>query len=105
MIDHAKVIDDINELLDSSERDRDQMERTLTDGYAHALSLEAERWRVQKKLRALAATIERGDLARKSKEMAELAHRIEQKDGELTGLRELLTRLRNQYSETLAKSR
>jgi len=93
-------MDEINAVLASSLRDRARMERTLTDGYAHALTLEAERTRVEKELRALAATIERGDLAKKSKEMSELVRRIELHEDELARLRELLGRLRAEYSET-----
>ena len=35
----------IDALLGTSARDLDEIERTLTDGYAQALSLEAEQWR------------------------------------------------------------
>jgi len=97
--EHEAVMEEINAVLASSLRDRARMERTLTDGYAHALSLEAERTRVQKELRALAATIERGDPAEKTREISELVRRMELQDDELTRLRELLARLRAEYSE------
>lgn len=92
-------MDQIGAVLASSSRDRERIEHTLTDGYAHALSLEAERWRVQKRIRALAATIERGDMAEKTKELSDLSRRIELQDGALAQLRELLARLRAEYTE------
>ncbi len=95
--EHEAVIDEINAVLASSLDDRARMERMLTDGYAHALSLEAERSRVLKELRALAAASQGGDLEEKTRELSELARRIELQDVELTRLRELLVRLRAQY--------
>ncbi|HZQ03493.1 MAG TPA: hypothetical protein VFA88_05665 [Gaiellaceae bacterium] len=97
MGEHEAVIDEINAVLASSLDDRARMERMLTDGYAHALSLEAERSRVLKELRALAAASQGGDLEEKTRELSELARRIELQDVELTRLRELLVRLRAQY--------
>jgi len=97
VVEHQTVIDEINAVLTDSLRDRARMERTLTDGYAHALSLEAERSRVQKELRALAVTSEEGDLEQRTREMSELARRIELQEDELSRLRELLVRLRAQY--------
>jgi len=95
--EHEAVMEEITAVLGSSLRDRARMERTLTDGYAYALSLEAERTRVQKELRALAAASDRGDLAENTREISELARRIELHDVELRRLRELLVRLRAQY--------
>jgi hypothetical protein len=95
--EHEAVIDEINAVLASALDDRARMERMLTDGYAHALSLEAERARVQKELRALAAASEGGDLEEKVRELSELARRIELHDVELIRLRELLVRLRAHY--------
>jgi hypothetical protein len=90
----------ISDVLAQTPRDRAVMERTLTDGYAHVLSLEAERWRAQKQLRSLAAAAERGDLAQKTKELADLARRIEWHDDTLARMRDLLGRLRSEYGET-----
>ena len=38
-----ELLGQIDSLIGTATRDIDQIERTLTDGYAHALSLEAER--------------------------------------------------------------
>jgi hypothetical protein len=100
--DHETMMGQLSALLASAPRDRGLIEQTLTDGYAHALSLEAERWRVQKRLRALAAAIEPGDLEEKTKELSDLARRIELQDGVLAQLRELLARLRAEYTEVAA---
>ena len=91
---------EISEVLAATPRDRALVERTLTDGYAHALSLEAERRRVLKELRALAAAVEGGDVARKTKELAALARRVELQEVMLAGLREQLGRLRSEYVES-----
>src|SRR5207237_3642212 len=98
--DHETFMGEISAVLETSPRDRALLERTLTDGYAHALSLEAERRRVLKELRALAATVEGGDVGRKTKELADLARRIERQDVMLAQLRDPLVRLRSQYVAT-----
>ena len=100
--DHQTLLGEINVLLSTRPRDRERIERTLTDGYARALTLEAERQRVEKQLRALAETIDRGDVAEKTKEMSELVRRIDHQGDELTELRALLAKLRAEYSETAA---
>jgi hypothetical protein len=69
---------------------RHHVERTLTDGYAHALQLDGERLRAERRLRELvraggsAAT---GDGAVAARQLAEA-------DRELTRLRALLSTLR-----------
>lgn len=59
------------------------VETTLTDGYAAALALDAERWRIE---RRLADTADPGEQTR-------LSQRLETADGELAGLRSLLRTL------------
>jgi hypothetical protein len=97
--DQETLVEEISALLATSPSDLEVIERTLTDGYAKALSLEAERWRLQKQLAVIAATLERGDVEEKSKELSELVKRLELQDGALTKLRELLTQLRTEYTE------
>jgi len=72
--------------------DRDTLEEALTRGYAQALSLEAERKRLDRRITALAAGLV-ADGARVT-EVAELARRRTRADGELTRLREALLLLR-----------
>ena len=46
----AELDDRIADLIASPAEDVKRVERTLTDGYAHALTLEAERVRLERKL-------------------------------------------------------
>ena len=76
-----------------------ELERTLTDGYAQALSCsEATRLRLLRRLGSLAATLEGDDVAGKTKELSSLAKQIEEQNAVLTELRELLEELRKEYS-------
>jgi hypothetical protein len=70
---------------------RDAVEHTLTTGYAHALRLDAERLRVERRLRDIVRST-RPDSAARDHAVLELA-RV---DGELAQLRELLSTLRRQ---------
>jgi hypothetical protein len=89
------VFDDIQALLDDAGGgDISRIERTLTDGYAKALSLEAERWRLEKQIGEVAASIARGEEAKKARELSLLAKQLEVSDGDLTRLRRLLVSLR-----------
>jgi len=91
----TELLEKINALISAPTRDLDTIERTLTDGYAHALSLEAEKWRLEKRINEVAQSLQRGDTA-KVREIATLAKRVEGSVGDLTALRSLLTDLRRQ---------
>jgi len=67
-----------------------RMEATLTEGYANALALEAERWRLERRLGEVARTVEGPDVSRFADELSALAKRITHADGELSELRSLL---------------
>jgi hypothetical protein len=84
----------ISELISSPERDLDHFERTLTDGYAHALMLEAERRRLERRLTEVALSLQPGDPGGKTSELSELAHRLNGTAGELGDLRGRLSELR-----------
>lgn|SRR5690348_10635033 len=74
----------------------DTIESTLTDGYAEALALEAERSRIERRLGEVA----RGaDDAEDVREFARLSERLETADGELAGLRSLLRNLQARRRE------
>jgi len=75
-----------------------RLERTLTDGYAYALALESERWRLEQRMSELAGELNDGDQALKSKELALLSDRLATNAGLLSGLRGELTRLRARTS-------
>jgi chromosome segregation ATPase len=97
------VVVDLSELLDridailaerASESDVDSIERTLTDGYAQALELEAERWRVERKIGEVARLLSGGNAADHTAELSALSQRLTRADRELGRLRASLTELR-----------
>jgi hypothetical protein len=71
----------------------DAIESTLTDGYAEALALEAERSRIERRLGEVVR--DAGEVAPQNvaAELAELSERLDTADGELAGLRSLLGNL------------
>jgi hypothetical protein len=88
------LLDQITALRGASTRDIDQIERTLTDGYAHRLTLEAERWRLEQRVTGLSLGIEHGDIVGKARELTDVAKRLESIGEELASLREALADLR-----------
>jgi hypothetical protein len=77
----------------------DIIESTLTDGYAEALSLEAERTRIERRLGEVARDVGGEENLR---EFARLAESLEAADGQLESLRSLLRNL--QARRRLARS-
>ena len=71
----------------------EHLEDTLTEGYARALELEAERWRLERKIGELGADVRRG-AERSGDEIATLAGRLSQASSRLARLRGLLAALR-----------
>jgi hypothetical protein len=67
-----------------------EMEHTLTDGYARALALEGERWRIERMIGKLAAEAEGVEHAR---ELRRLSRQLDETDHELESLRALLEKL------------
>jgi predicted nucleic acid-binding Zn-ribbon protein len=90
----TELLEQINALISAPTRDLDTIERTLTDGYAQALSLEAEKWRLEKRIAEVAQSLERGDTAKKAREIATLANQVESSVGHLATLRSRLADLR-----------
>jgi predicted nucleic acid-binding Zn-ribbon protein len=90
----TELLEQINALIRAPARDLDTIERTLTDGYAYALSLEAETWRLEKRIKEVAQSLQRGDTAKKARELATLTQRVEGSVRNLTKLRSLLSDLR-----------
>ena len=77
-----------------------RLERTLTDGYARALSLEAERRRLQKQIGTLTVTLGSGDAAAR-RELAALLRQVKRQEGDLGVLRDQLGRLRRRHSSAV----
>jgi hypothetical protein len=91
-LDRAAVLADIRELTATPAPHLERVERTLADGYACALGIEAQRLRLQRELegRAAGLTDRRGP---KVEEVAGLARGIAQADEELAELRAALVEL------------
>lgn len=87
----AMLYDRIHVLLDGP-RARGDAEATLTDGYAHALGLEAERLRIERRIGELVRGAATGGPA--GGELADLSRRLTAADEELARLRGLLKTLR-----------
>jgi hypothetical protein len=71
-----------------------RLERTLTDGYAYALALEAERWRLERRMTELAGELHDGNRELKAKELELVSDRLSSNASLLSALRGTLTQLR-----------
>ena len=95
MVEENTIFAEIEALL--SERAKpglDQLEDTLTSGYAAALALEAERWRIERRISEVAALLGEGKRGG-TKEIVKLAERLNAADAALARLRGMLTTLRD----------
>jgi predicted nucleic acid-binding Zn-ribbon protein len=82
-----------------SDHDVVELERLLTDGYAEALSIEAETLRLEKQIAGAARDLgDGGD--EKARELSTLAHALDERTDELAALRRLLAELRT-HTESL----
>jgi hypothetical protein len=93
------LLEQIDELLAEPSSKKEpatlaRLERTLTDGYAYALALEAERWRLERRMSELAGEIDEGNQELKTKELALLSNRLTSNASVLSGLRGTLLLLR-----------
>lgn len=98
------IHDEIRTLLESAPDGDDAptldaIEDTLTAGYARALALEAERWRLERRIADLASKLadEAGELSHT--ELAKLGERLSEANGDLRRLRSLLSSLRTRADE------
>jgi len=99
-IDQSSMFEQIEELLNAPTLGVDpparaRIEDTLTDGYARALALEAERLRVERRLGELAREVNGRDPAGSAGELATLSERLASTDTELARLRAVLGVLRD----------
>jgi ABC-type phosphate transport system auxiliary subunit len=92
------LLEQIDELLTSTASAEPatlaRLERTLTDGYAHALSLEAERLRLERRMSELAGELHDGNREQKAKELVQVSRRISRAGAEIDRLRSRLSQLR-----------
>ena len=91
-LDRDAVLQDIRVLTTAPSPPLDRVERTLVDGYACALGIEARRLRLQRELEGRAAGLS-GGKATQVNEVAGLAQGIVQTDVELAELRAALVEL------------
>lgn len=75
------------------------LERTLTDGYAYALALEAERWRLERRMSELAGEMHDGNQEQKAKELAAVSDHLSNNESMLVALRRTLSQLRARATE------
>jgi hypothetical protein len=97
------IHEEIRTLLDAPRRGEDapsidDVEHTLTAGYARALALEAERWRLERRIAEVASKLAEEPETEHS-ELANLGKRLSTADGDLTRLRGLLASLRVRADE------
>jgi len=80
----------------------DDIEHTLTAGYARALALEAERWRLERRIAEVASELGSQPGESRHSELTDLGQRLSAADGDLSRLRELLSSLRSRADEVRA---
>jgi len=78
------------------------LEHTLADGYAHALALEAERLRLEKRLGTAAASLASDASHERVDEVSRLARRLRSAEQSLDELRRALGTLRARAAELRA---
>ena len=97
------IHDEIRTLLDAPPTGDDapslnDLEDTLTAGYARALALEAEHRRLERKLAEVAAALSEAPDGKQA-ELAMLGQRLSAADGDLITLRRLLVSLRTRADQ------
>jgi len=73
----------------------ERLDETLTTGYANALQLEAERWRIERRIGEVAATVGAQNGDGHVDELAALASSLRDANSEIATLRALLASLRD----------
>jgi hypothetical protein len=91
--DRLAVLDDIRLLTAAPSPLLEQVERTLADGYACALAMEAEALRLQRRLEERSAALGESSGTERVVEVAGLAQGIARSNGELAELRAALVEL------------
>jgi non-ribosomal peptide synthetase component F len=92
--DRETLLEGIRALTAAPQPRLEEVERTLTDGYAHALQLEAEHLRLQRQLGQRAAELPDAPAADRVAEITGLARGVAEADGELNELRAALALLK-----------
>src|SRR3954468_2383479 len=102
-IDFGALCQELDALIKSppagDEQTRARFERTLTDGYAQAHSLEAEQLRIERRIGKIAGEMSARDRELKADELAELSLQLSRASVDLRHLRNLLATARRHVSE------
>lgn len=98
------VIDDIRDLLAApypaaSKTFLERVDSTLTDGYAQALQLEGERWRIERRIAEVVAGLPADADKDHEPELVALAARLRTSNQSIERLRALLASLRERRTE------
>ena len=97
-IDFASLCDELGLLIDApparDEAARAHVERTLTDGYAYAMSLEASRVKLERQIGSVASEVSVSERGARTEELQELSARLTRTAADLKRLRGLLATLR-----------
>lgn len=104
MTDEQKsILSEIEALLEpGTETGLEALEHTLTAGYATALALEAERWRLERQIAEAAGLLSEGQGRGHAEEIAKLARRLADADDEIVRLRGVLGSLRQRTDQARA---
>lgn len=101
-IDFGTLCDELDSLIAGpparDDATRADVERTLTDGYARAHSLEAEQMRIERRISKIAGEMSERNRDPKADELAELSLRLSRASTDLRHLRELLASARRATS-------
>lgn len=97
----APMVHQIEQLLQDDDPSLAHLEHTLTEGYAQALALEAERLRIEKRV----VEVARDGSADQAAELRRLGTRLTSADGEIERLRSLLGTLADRARELRAAAR
>ena len=98
MTDVNPIFAEIEAMLDDgTPRAVDEIEDTLTSGYAAALALEAEHWRIERRISEMAAELgaDADPEPSRAHEIVGLAQRLSGADADLIRLRGMLGSLRD----------
>jgi hypothetical protein len=97
-IDFASLCDELGLLIDApparDDEARAHVERTLTDGYAYAMSLEASRVKLERQIGSVASEVSVSERGARTEELQELSARLTRTAADLKRLRALLATLR-----------
>lgn len=106
MIDFGALCDELEALIGAPPRNDDasraRLERTLTDGYAQAMTLEGERLKLERRIGEVASEVTVEQRGAKTEELAELSQRLRRASMELAHLRQLLAAARSASAAQIA---